>query len=50
MAPSKGKSKTASVIVRVAKPKIKRKGVHAKTKMSKNKNSRNYVKTSRGQG
>lgn len=50
MAPSKGKSKTASVIVRVVKPKIKRKGVHAKTKMSKNKNSKNYVKPSRGQG
>jgi hypothetical protein len=28
----------------------KRKGIHAKTKMSKNKNSKNYVKVSRGQG
>jgi ribosome biogenesis protein Nip4 len=26
-----------------------RKGIHAKTKMSKNKNSKNYVKVSRGQ-
>jgi hypothetical protein len=50
MAPSKGKSKTSSVIVRIAKPKVKRKGIHAKTKMSKNKNSKNYVKVSRGQG
>lgn len=32
------------------KPKIKRPGVHAKTKASKNKNSKNYVKPYRGQG
>ena len=50
MAPSKGKSKTASVIVRLAKPKVSRKGIHAKTKMSKNKNSKNYTKVSRGHG
>ena len=31
-------------------PKRKRKGIHAKTKMSKNKNSKNYKKISIGQG
>lgn len=30
--------------------KIKRKGVHAKTKMSKSKSSKNYVKLYKGQG
>lgn len=30
--------------------KIKRKGVHAKTKESKNKTSKNYKKQYRGQG
>lgn len=50
MAPSKGKTKSASVIVKLTKPKVKRKGIHAKTKMSKNKNSKNYYKVSRGQG
>jgi len=33
-----------------AKPKVKRKGIHAKTKQSKSKDSKNYVKLSRGQG
>ena len=28
-----------------AKPKVKRPGVHAKTKNSKNKHSKNYVKS-----
>jgi hypothetical protein len=32
------------------KPKKKRKGVHAKTKQSKNKNSKTYTKPYRGQG
>lgn len=50
MAPAKGKSKSASVIVRIAKPKVRRKGVHAKTKTSKLKQSKNYKKLSRGQG
>lgn len=50
MAPTKGKSKSAAVIVKIAKKQVKRKGIHAKTKMSKNKNSKNYVKVSRGQG
>lgn len=32
------------------KIKVKRKGVHAKTKQSKNKNSKNYTKPYNGQG
>jgi len=32
------------------KPKKKRPGVHAKTKNSQSKNSKNYVKPYRGQG
>jgi len=31
-------------------PKIKRKGVHAKTKTSASKSSKNYVKLYKGQG
>lgn len=44
------KTKTSSVRTFLAKPKKKRKGIHAKTKMSKNKNSKNYIKVSTGQG
>jgi hypothetical protein len=33
-----------------AKPKRKRKGVHAKSKSSRHKASKNYLKRSRGQG
>lgn len=32
------------------KPKVRRPGVHSKTKTSKSKSSRNYKKTYRGQG
>ena len=32
------------------KPKKKRPGIHAKTKQSKNKGSKNYIKAYRGQG
>ena len=32
------------------KPKVKRPGVHAKTKTSRNKNSKNYIKPYNGQG
>jgi len=32
------------------KPKVKRPGVHAKTKTSNHKTSKNYVKRYRGQG
>jgi hypothetical protein len=34
----------------LAKPKIKRPGVHAKTKISKSKNATNYVKSYIAQG
>tara|TARA_B100000925_G_C21885551_1_gene420452 strand:- start:318 stop:452 length:135 start_codon:yes stop_codon:yes gene_type:complete len=34
----------------VFKPKKKRPGVHAKTKTSRSKGSKNYVKRYRGQG
>jgi hypothetical protein len=34
----------------VEKQNISRKGVHAKSKTSKNKNSKNYVKPYNGQG
>jgi len=32
-----------------SKSKKKRRGIHAKSKMSKNKGSKNYIKRSRGQ-
>jgi len=32
------------------KPKKQRKGIHAKSKTSNNKNSKNYVKRYKGQG
>ncbi len=44
------KAKTSSIAAFMAKPKRKRKGVHAKTKTSKSKSATNYVKLSRGQG
>ena len=40
----------ASVAVRRVKPKVRRPGVHAKTKCSKTKTSKNYKKPYRGQG
>ena len=46
---AKAKS-TASVIKFQAKPKVKRKGIVAKTKSSKLKSSKFYFKKSRGQG
>lgn len=46
---SKSKS-TSSVLKFKVKPKIRRKGVVAKTRASKSKNSKNYLKRSRGQG
>jgi hypothetical protein len=49
MAP-KAKTKTSSLRVFSAKPKKKRKGIHAKTKMSKNKSSKSYYKINIGQG
>jgi len=32
------------------KPKVRRPGIHAKTKSSCSKSSRNYIKLSKGQG
>jgi hypothetical protein len=37
-------------IVKLIKPHVERPGVHAKTKVSKLKNSKNYKKTYKGQG
>jgi hypothetical protein len=36
--------------IKIEKPKVRRKGVHAKTKMSNIKGSKNYKKKYRGQG
>jgi hypothetical protein len=44
------KAKTSSIKVFLAKPKRKRKGIHAKTKASKLKGSKNYQKRYVGQG
>lgn len=38
------------VVQRIVKPKVNNKGIHAKTKMSQNKTSKNYCKKYRGQG
>ena len=43
------KAKQKELSVKVEK-NIKRKGVHAKSKTSKNKNSKNYSKPYNGQG
>lgn len=44
------KTKTISASTFRAKPKKKRPGIHAKSSSSKCKQSKNYVKVSRGQG
>jgi len=44
------KAKISSIAAFMAKPKPKRKGIHAKTKTSKSKTAHNYVKRSVGQG
>ncbi len=38
------------IAVKVIKPKVKRKGIHAKSKTSHLKSSKNYKKLNRGQG
>jgi hypothetical protein len=43
-------AKQTNISVFKATPKIKRKGVHAKTKMSASKSSKNYTKPYNGQG
>jgi hypothetical protein len=44
------KAKGQSVATFQGKPKKRRPGIHAKSKSSKNKNSKNYVKTYVAQG
>jgi len=44
------KAKAAPSSVKVEKPKVSRPGVHAKTKTSALKSSKNYKKLYRGQG
>lgn len=44
------KSKISNISAFMAKPKRKRKGIHAKTKTSKSKRATNYIKRSVGQG
>lgn len=43
-------AKQANISDKNITPNIKRKGVHAKTKMSASKSSKNYVKSYKGQG
>jgi hypothetical protein len=43
-------AKQTNTTVFKVSPKIKRKGIHAKTKMSTSKSSKNYVKLYKGQG
>ena len=44
------KVKGNSVKAHIAKPKVKRPGVHAKTKTSRSKNATNYAKPYASQG
>jgi hypothetical protein len=44
------KAKSQSVISFIKKPRKKRPGVHSKNKVSKSKNSKNYVKAYVSQG
>ena len=43
-------AKQTNTLEKIAKPKIKRPGVHAKSKTSSLKTSKNYKKLYRGQG
>jgi hypothetical protein len=43
-------AKQTNTVEKIAKPKIKRPGVHAKSKTSNLKTSKNYKKLYRGQG
>jgi hypothetical protein len=48
---TKKSTKVSAVVSKFrVKAKKRRKGIHAKTKYSKSKSSKNYVKISRGQG
>jgi hypothetical protein len=44
------KAKISATNMFVRKPRVKRPGVHAKSKTSSNKTSKNYVKPYSGQG
>lgn len=44
------KAKTNTVSSYIRKPKVRRPGVHSKSKTSKIKSSKNYVKAYRSQG
>ena len=44
------KTKTNNVKVHIKKPKVKRPGIHAKTKTSRSKNATKYVKSYVAQG
>lgn len=44
------KKKGTAVVSKIEKPKVSRPGIHAKTKTSKLKGSKNYKKKYRGQG
>lgn len=51
MAAAKKGGKSSGPVSRFkVKARVTRKGIHAKTKQSRNKGSKNYVKVSRGQG
>lgn len=42
--------KQSNVVIVKAPSKVKRKGVHSKSKTSQSKSSKNYVKAYKGQG
>lgn len=44
------KASSMSISLYRHKPKRRRKGIHSKTKQSKNKHSKNYVKVHKSQG
>ena len=50
MAAAAKKVKTNVAKVHIAKPKVKRPGIHAKTKTSRSKNATNYAKPYISQG
>lgn len=50
MATKKKSSLASSISFHKTKPKVRRPGIHAKTKTSKSKNAKNYKKLSVGQG
>lgn len=47
---AKAKSSGNITAIKKEKVKVRRKGIHAKSKASKLKNSKNYHKTNKGQG